>query len=697
MKALIMKKTLSAAAAAVMMFTSTVGLNVFAFDDNGEYDNVFTFTDNSVSASESEGSGFKIKDTALTINEAGVYVVTGECAEGSIQIKKGTTDVVLILDNIDLTASDTAPLTIGKEAQAEIVVKGTNTLKDAEDPADETSEDAETADAFEGAAIKIKSSAAVSVTGAGTLNIDGTDCKNGIKGGASASVVVDGALTLNIEAANNGLASDGSVTVNSGNINIKSAGDALKASPDEDDTESAGTVAINGGKLTINGGEDGIQADGGFTMNGGDVEITAAGGHTKTVTDGGKGIKSDSYINVTGGTVNIDSADDGIHLNGTKGTETISITGGVITVAASDDGIKSDYYLNIGSEDGTASPEINITQASEGLEGAIVNLWSGKGTVVSSDDGINAANSDLKGFTYELNIAGGTWYINANGDGVDSNGNMTISGGYTEVFGSPNNGNGALDIGDNGNTLVVTGGTLAGIGMNSMAVVPTTGSYIVFGGNGGGFGGFGGGRGGRGGQNSSEQQTGTSAVNITKGASVEIKDSQGNTVYSGVGVKSANHIVFTSQQLDSAETYTLYINGSASGTATVSQGSGQASGGFGPGGQGGWQPGSGDQPFTPPDGSQDGEDMPTPPDGMHEKVLFGDVNLDGAINVSDIVKVAAYVKTIRTLEGASLIAADVNHDGRVDVTDVSMIAAHVTGVKSLFEQETEIPTETEQD
>ncbi|HCJ40540.1 MAG TPA: hypothetical protein DHV89_02805, partial [Ruminococcus sp.] len=94
-------------------------------------------TDNSVSASESEGSGFKIKDTALTINEAGVYVVTGECAEGSIQIKKGTTDVVLILDNIDLTASDTAPLTIGKEAQAEIVVKGTNTLKDAEDPADE--------------------------------------------------------------------------------------------------------------------------------------------------------------------------------------------------------------------------------------------------------------------------------------------------------------------------------------------------------------------------------------------------------------------------------------------------------------------------------------------------------------------------------------------------------------------------------
>lgn len=682
MKAMIMKKTISAAAAAMMMLTSTVGLNAFAFEDKGEYDNVFTFTSNSVSASDSDGSGFKINETALTINESGVYVVTGKCSEGSIQIKKGTTDVVLILDNIDLTASDTAPLTVGKEAQVEIFVKGTNTLKDAENLADETSADAEVADAFEGAAIKVKNSATATITGTGTLTVDGTACKNGIKGGTSASVIVGGSsadtLTLNVNAANNGLASDGSVIVNSGNVNIKSTADALKASPDEDDTESAGMVTINGGKLTINGGEDGIQADGGFTMNGGTADITAAGGHTKTVADGGKGIKSDSYITVAGGTLNIDSADDGIHLNGTAGTETISITGGVITVSASDDGIKSDYYLNIGSKDGTASPEIKILQASEGLEGAIVNLWSGKGSVVSSDDGINAANSDLKNFTYQLNIAGGTWYINANGDGVDSNGNMTISGGYTEVFGSPNNGNGALDIGDNGNTLTVTGGTIAGIGMNGMAVVPTSGSYLAFGGS-GSTGGFGGGRTGRGGQ--SGTGSGTSTVNITNGSTIEIKDSQGNSLYSGVGVKSANHVVFTSEALNANETYTLYINGSASGTATVSQGSGQSSGGFGPG-QGGWQPGTGTDPVTPPDGG----DVTTPPDDGQDQYLFGDVNLDGAINASDVVLLAAHIKSVRTLSGSGYMSADVNHDNTVDVTDLSLVAAHVKGVNSLIEQ-----------
>ncbi|MBQ8968021.1 carbohydrate-binding domain-containing protein [Ruminococcus sp.] len=708
MKAMIRRKTISAAAAAVMLLTSTAGMNAYAFEDNGEYDNIFTFTADSVTADNEDGAGFKIKDTVLTINESGVYVVKGECAEGSIQVKKGTTDVVLILDNIDLTSTETSPLTIGKESEVEIVVKGSNVLKDAEDPANETSEDAEIADAFEGAAIKVKSAATATITGSGTLTVDGTECKNGIKGGATASIVVGDSgsseLTLNVNAANNGLASDGSVIVNNGNVNITASGDALKASPDEDDTESAGTVDINGGTLSINGGEDGIQADGGFTMNGGDVTITAAGGHTKTVEDGGKGIKSDSYITITGGTVDIDAADDGIHLNGTEGNEAINITGGSVTVAAGDDGIKSDYYLNIGSEDGTAVPVVTVANSNEGIEGAVINLWSGTGSVTSSDDGMNAANSDLTNFTYELNITGGEWYVDAGGDGLDSNGNMTVTGGFTEVFGSSNNGNGALDYGDHGNTFTVSGGTIVGIGMNGMAVVPTSGNYLVFGAGGGMGGGFGG-RGGRGQQ--SQQQTGGTGISITAGTSIEIKDSQGNTVYSTTGVKNANHIVYSSDELDTSETYTLYLNGSESGTATVSQGNGQ-SGGFGPGGQ---QPDDGtgfparpgdenvqpgDDMPTPPEDGEIPADMPTPPDGgqgQGNMFTIGDVNFDGDVNVTDVALVAANVKSIRALEGDSLMAADVNRDGSVDVTDLMLIAAHVKGIRSLEELRPEMPAQ----
>ena len=61
----------------------------------------------------------------------------------------------------------------------------------------------------------------------------------------------------------------------------------------------------------------------------------------------------------------------------------------------------------------------------------------------------------------------------------------------------------------------------------------------------------------------------------------------------------------------------------------------------------------------------------------------GDVNNDGAINVSDISKVAAHVKNKKSLTAEEMKLADVNGDNAVTVTDVSKIAAHVKGIKSL--------------
>ena len=617
MKARIVSRTFSAAAAAVMLM-GAVSFTVSADEDSS---NTFTFSDNGITAA-SDGSGYKIDGTSLTINEAGTYTVTGECAEGSITIKKGTEGVTLILNDIKLTSAQTSPLTVGKGASAVVAVTGTNVLTDAEDPANESSTDEATAEAFEGAAVKVKSAASVTFTGSGTLTADGSACKNGIKGGETASIIVgesaSDSFTLNAKAASNAISSDGSVTVNGGTVNLTSDGDGLKASPEEDDTESAGTVTVNGGTLNIVSGEDGIQADKGFTMTGGFADITTAGGYknNKTIEAAdisAKGIKSDSFITISGGDIKIDAADDGIHLNGTEGSETVSITGGKLDISSGDDGIHSDYLLNIGSEDGTADPDITVTTAVEGIEGAKINLCSGSGNIRTSEDGVNAANSDLSNYTFELNVLGGNWYVNAGGDGLDSNGNMTVSGGYTEVFGAPNGGNAALDYGDNNNSFTYTGGTVIGIGYGQMATAPTSGSYIAFGQ--GGMGGFNGGQQNADGtqptppDGTAQNADGTppampegeaqqmnagntaSAVNITAGTKIEIKDSQGNTVYSGTGVKSANHIVLASDKPDSSETYTLYLDGTASGTATLTEGA-MNQGGF-PGGQGG-----GRQQFT---------------------------------------------------------------------------------------------------
>lgn len=65
------------------------------------------------------------------------------------------------------------------------------------------------------------------------------------------------------------------------------------------------------------------------------------------------------------------------------------------------------YALNIGAE-GTDGPGVTVTSCNEGLEGAAVNVFSGSINIQSTDDCINAANADLSGYSYELNIFGGT-------------------------------------------------------------------------------------------------------------------------------------------------------------------------------------------------------------------------------------------------------------------------------------------------
>ncbi|MBR0530591.1 MAG: dockerin type I repeat-containing protein [Ruminococcus sp.] len=65
------------------------------------------------------------------------------------------------------------------------------------------------------------------------------------------------------------------------------------------------------------------------------------------------------------------------------------------------------------------------------------------------------------------------------------------------------------------------------------------------------------------------------------------------------------------------------------------------------------------------------------------KNIRGDVNGDGSVNVTDIAKTAAHVKTVKMLDKEGIAAADVNSDGKVNVTDVSLIAAYVKGVKQL--------------
>ena len=318
-------------AATLLVMAMLIGLlSVSAAAAEPASDMTFTFTEDGVTVSEGSGSGYKISGTSLTINESGVYTVTGAASEGSITVKKGTENVTLILKNLTLSSSTTAPLTVGKSASATVYISGTVTLTDLEDASTEdTNED------FEGAAIKVKSGASLTITGSGVLTADGSACKNGIKGASEATITIESS-TVNVKAANNGLASDGELIIKGGTVNVAAGNDGIKSDPDDDDTASKGNLTITGGNITVSAGDDAIKALY-------DVVIGAEGsasGPVINVTKSYEGIEG-ARVYLNSGSGNITASDDGVNAATSRAVSEIAIylNGGTWSVNAGGDGL----------------------------------------------------------------------------------------------------------------------------------------------------------------------------------------------------------------------------------------------------------------------------------------------------------------------------------------------------------------------
>ena len=123
----------------------------------------------------------------------------------------------------------------------------------------------------------------------------------------------------------------------------------------------------------------------------------------------------------------------------------LSIESGTLSIAAGDDAVHSDLVLNIGSE-GTEGPTISIAGCCEGLEASELNVLSGDITILSSDDCMNAANSDLGNYDFVINSSGGTivvWTANrADNQSLDADGTLSVTG-VTVLAAGVSNGMGA--------------------------------------------------------------------------------------------------------------------------------------------------------------------------------------------------------------------------------------------------------------
>lgn len=505
-------------------------------------DNSATITLNG-SQIQSSGSGVLVKDSTAIITDGGTYTISGSLKNGRIIVDAENQVVNIILNGAAINCDDQAAINVYKSKQTIITLKnGTeNTLTSGESYVF-TDEYSSKEDEEPSAALFSKSD--LCINGTGLLKIT-SKYKNGIQ--SKDNLIIDSA-NITVDSANDAVKGKDSVTIKNATLSLTAKGDGIVSNNSTD--SNLGYVTIENSKITVNATADGIKAHTKLNISGGEYNITTNGGsdngtkskrsgfgfNESTSTDGtsAKGLKGGESVVISGGTFTVNSSDDTVHSNGT-----VEISNGTLTLSSGDDGIHADSKITL------SGGKINIKTSYEGIESNDIIISGGEIYVTASDDGVNVSsgkettNQDggMDAVTAgTLSVKGGYLYVDASGDGLDSNGNIDISGGTVIVNGPTDNGNGALDY--NGK-MTVTGGTVIAAGSSGMV------------------------------QNASDSSTqGCVLANFTSQSAntvISVVDSNNNVILSFAPTKQFSSIFISTASLKSGESYTVYSGGTVSG------------------------------------------------------------------------------------------------------------------------------------
>jgi len=518
-----------------------------------DYTGKITLSDEQVKI---DGNGITSNGNIITINSAGTYYITGTISDGNIVVNAGKNDdVTLVLDNASITSKTTAPIN-GIATNKLTITLAQNSVNKISD-ASEYTVFTDTEDGEPDGAIFTKTD--LVINGEGKLIVtanykDGIVSKDGLK-------IINS--EIDVTSADDGIRGKDYVALKDANITINSKGDGIKSTNSTD--EGLGYIAIEGGKVEIKAEADGIQAETILKISkDSNINITTSGAisssssnnqgfgfgrnfQTTTSTEdssSSKGLKAGTEITIDSGNITISSTDDSIHSNGT-----IIINNGTLKLSSGDDGIHADTTVVINDGD------INITKSYEGIESAYIEINGGTIDLVASDDGVNVCGgndlssingrqgqngfSNIADSSKKLVINGGKVEVNADGDGLDANGSIYISGGTVEVAGANNGGNGPLDY---DGECAVTGGELIIYGATGMWQNPS---------------------------NTSTQYSLSFQLSGNNGDEIVLKDSSGTEIATFETQKAYGAITISSEKIKKGETYTLYQNGSKGATLTA--------------------------------------------------------------------------------------------------------------------------------
>ena len=508
-----------------------------------------TLADDGTTAS---GKGVEVDGSTVTITKAGTYVISGSLTDGQLVVDADGEKVQLVLSGASISTSSSTALYVRNADKVFLTLADgtTNTIS-------ASGEDVETDD----------------------HNLDGAVWSHD-------DLTVNGSGTLAVSSAcGHGIVSKDDLTLVSGAVSVTAAVDALQAK---------GDLAVGGGTWTLSAGDDGMHSDADLVIVDGNVDVTQSY----------EGLEG-ATVTVAGGTANVISSDDGINASGASDDSDESSTeeqdgaaapqGDADAGAMTGDASSSQQGPGNGEQppaqtgDASASGEAPEPPSGAQNDGG-TDATTAEGTDAQaqgmgeppaqtgdaqepSDMGGGMDEDDETAYVY---ICGGSLTINAEGDGIDSNGDLLISAGEVYVEGSTGDGDGALDYAGTGQ---VSGGTIIALGSTGMAqsLEPTGDQGIML-----------------------------VTLSGEAGGTVTLSDASGTELASYTATKSYACAVVSCVGIAQGETYTL-SNGSQSVEVTMDSTnySDVTGGGMGQGGPG--QEGQGGQggPTAPSAGSAD--------------------------------------------------------------------------------------------
>lgn len=513
------------------------------------------------SISTSDGAYSK-SGSIYTLSKAGTYSLSGKL-EGQILVSAAETDEVVIeLNGVSISYDQDSPIKAVSADKVEISAKKEteNTISD-----NRSVKTVDTDTLGEGA---IYADCDLKLKGSGTLVVTG-NYNNGVHTTKDLTIQK---LTTKITGYNNAIKGNNSVTITSGTVQAYAkTGNGIK-SEDNDISSSGnqkGTIVINGGTVYVDSLHDAIDSAYDVVVDQLDetvsTSVTIKTGKNSTYysssfkADSEKGLKALNSITINNGLVTIAASDDAVHANygetlanGSTGLGNIIVNGGTVQVASGDDGLHADNTLSI------TGGKIVVTNATEGFEGNYIIISGGYSYIYGTDDGVNCSKKSFSSCAFTMTDG----YLDVavksgDTDGIDSNGNFTLSGGVIVTRGAPGTNGSGMSTGlDVDGTCSMTGGTL--IAFNGLERTPSTSSGVLYAGtqrssSQGGPGGWGGGPGGW-------AYSGSSSVSLQAG---NYTLSGNNVNISFTNDYAYGSFLIYSSSLTSGSTYTLSRNGSS--------------------------------------------------------------------------------------------------------------------------------------